>query len=94
LAAIRLGQSKLASGTVQPKPAGILELVGETAGIDQQLLGHAAADDAGAADAIRYSLGQPDPDAETCRDPSRAHAAGAATDNEQIIVVVVRAHVG
>jgi hypothetical protein len=33
--------------------AGVLELLGEARGIDEQLLGHAAADDAGAADAVR-----------------------------------------
>ena len=64
--------------------ARILEVVGEAAGVDEQLLGHAAADDAGAADAILLRDG--DLGAVAGRDARRAHAARAGADHEQIVV--------
>ena len=71
----------------RPAVAGrILELVGKARGIHQQLLRHAAADHAGAADAIflRHHHAR----AMAGRDPRRAHAAGSGTDDEQIDVVI------
>ena len=64
--------------------ARILEDVGEMAGIDEQLLRHAAADDAGAAIAI--FLGNADPGAGPGRHPRRPHPARAAADDEKIVV--------
>ena len=43
-------EARLADGPAEA--GGILELVGEAAGVDQELLRHAAADDAGAADPV------------------------------------------
>ena len=60
----------------------IVEIVGEAAGIDQQLLRHAAADHAGAADPILFR--QHDLRAVSRRDPRRAHAAGAASDHKEV----------
>ena len=48
-----------ARSTVQPKPLGVLEGVAEAAGIDQQLLRHAAADHAGAAVAVLLGQRRP-----------------------------------
>ena len=53
--------------------------------VDEQFLGHAAADHAGAADPI--FLGDGDAGAVRGRDPRRAHAARAGADDEQVIVV-------
>jgi len=54
-------------------------------GVDKELLRHAAADDAGAAETILFRDG--DTLAERRRDARRAHAAGAAADDEQVVVV-------
>jgi hypothetical protein len=62
------------------------ELAPEVGRIDHQLLGHAAADDAGAADAIL--LGHRHARAGHGRQPGGAHAAGARADDEEIVVVV------
>ena len=61
------------------------EMFGKLRGIDIELLRHAAADDAGAAVAIL--LGDGDAPAEGCRHTGRPHPAGAAADDEEIIVV-------
>ena len=63
---------------------GILEIIGEAAGIDEELLGHAAADHAGAADAVL--LRDHDPGAVAGGDARRARAARACPDDEQIDV--------
>ena len=65
---------------------GVLELVGKARGIDQELLRHAAADHAGAADAV--FLGDHHARAVARRDARGAHAARARPDDEQIDVVV------
>ena len=69
-----------------PAEAGrVLELVAEAAGVDQQLLGHAAADHAGAAEAIllrdRHLGAVPGGDAR------RPHPARPAADDEEVVVV-------
>ena len=63
---------------------GVAKIVGEPAGVDQQFLGHAAADDAGAADA--EFLGDHRARAVAGGDPRRAHAARSRADDEQINV--------
>ena len=63
---------------------GIGELAGEARGVDQQLLGHAAADDAGAADPER--LGDSDAGAVAGRNARGANPTGARADNEEIMV--------
>ena len=63
----------------------ILEGVGEAAGIDQQLLRHAAADDAGAADPVL--LGHRHLGAMAGGNPRRPHAARAGADDEEVVVV-------
>ena len=64
---------------------GVGEMLGELRGVDEELLRHAAADDAGAAEAVffrdRHAL------AERSRDARGAHAARPAADDEEIIVV-------
>ena len=65
--------------------AGILEILDIVAGIDEQLLGDAAADHAGAAEAV--FLGDGDLGAVAGRQPAGAHAARAAADDEEIVVV-------
>ena len=65
---------------------GVLELVGEARGVDQELLRHAAADHAGAADAV--FLGDHHARAVARRDARGAHAARARADDEQIDVVI------
>ena len=57
------------------------------AAIDEEFLRHAAADHAGAADAI--FLGDGHLGAELCREPAGAHAAGAAADHEQVVVEII-----
>src|SRR5262249_53709114 len=64
---------------------GIREFVGKARCIDQELLGYAAADDAGAADAILLDGQHSDTVAGS--DPRRPHAAGAGPDDEQVDVV-------
>ena len=61
------------------------QILGKMRAIDEQLLGHAAADDAGAADAI--FLGDGDARAMPRRNPRRPHPAGAGTDDEQVEVI-------
>ena len=78
----RLGQRPAVAG-------GVLELVGKARRIDQELLRHAAADHAGAADPV--FLGHHDARAVAGRDPRGAHAARACTDDEQIDVVISHA---
>ena len=65
--------------------AGILEILDVMAGIDEQLLGDAAADHAGAAEAI--FLGDGDLGAMAGGQTAGPHAAGAAADDEEIVVV-------
>ncbi len=63
---------------------GVLELVAEAAGVDQQLLGDAAAHHAGAA--VAEFLGDRHLGAVARGDARRAHAAGAGADHEQVEV--------
>ena len=65
---------------------GILEFAAKPRCIDQQLLRHAAADDAGAAEAI--FLGDHHARAVLGGNARGAHAARAASDNEKIDVVI------
>ena len=73
------------AGGCPAKADRILEGVGEAAGIDQQLLRHAAADDAGAADP--ELLGHRHLGAMAGGDPRRPHATRAGADDEEVIVV-------
>ena len=69
------------------EPRSIFELVGEAARIDVELFRHAAADDAGAADAefLRdHHLGTV-----TCRDARRAYPARARADDEEIDIKIL-----
>ena len=61
---------------------GVLEVVGKTCRVDQQFLGNAAADHAGAADA--KLLRHHDARAIAGSDPRRAHTARAGPDDEEI----------
>src|SRR6185437_13910548 len=64
--------------------AGVSEAVGEAAGVNEDLLWHAAADDAGSANA--ELLGDRDLGAVSSGDARRPRAAGARADDEQIVV--------
>ena len=64
----------------------ILESIMKAGGHDQELLGHAAADHAGAAKAELFR--QHHPGAMPRRNPGSANAAGAAPDHEEINVEV------
>ncbi len=63
---------------------GGLERRRELAGVDHELLRHAAADHAGAADPVL--LGDPDAGARHRRHPRRPHAARAGADDEEVVV--------
>src|SRR5690606_5415111 len=63
---------------------GIGKMLGKLRGIDVELLRHAAADDAGAAEAV--FLGDRDPLAEGGCDPRRAYAARPTADDKEIEV--------
>jgi hypothetical protein len=60
----------------------VVEIVGEAAGIDHQLLRHAAPDDACSADPVL--LGHHDLRAVARGDARRADAAGPASDHEKV----------
>src|SRR5690606_30026599 len=62
------------------------EMPREFRSVDHELLGHAAADDAGPAHAML--LGDGHPRARHGRHPGRTHAAGAGADDEEVVVVV------
>ena len=66
--------------------AGELEVAAEGGGVDHQLLGHAAAHHAGAADPV--FLGHRDLGPAHGRQPGRPHPAGPRADDEQVVVVV------
>ena len=68
------------------KTLGVAKSVRETAGVDEQFLGHAAADDAGSADP--GFLGDHCSRAMAGRDPGGAHAPGSRADDEQIHVEI------
>src|SRR5258707_15625819 len=63
----------------------ILELVGELRAVDQQLLGHAAPDHAGPADA--KILANTDARAVARRDARGANAARAGANHKQVVVI-------
>ena len=71
-------------GHVPAEAPAFLEALREARSVYQQLLGHAAADDAGAA--VAEALGNAHTRAVLGRDAGRAHAARAATDDEKIEV--------
>src|SRR3990172_12544687 len=77
-------EAKPPAGPAEPFCVG--ELAAIAAAIDEQLLRHAAADHAGAADAIL--LGDADARAELGRQPRRADPARARADDEQVVVVM------
>ena len=85
-----LGGNQLfpAEGGLADRPAiafGQLEGLGELAGIDQEFLGHAAADDAGAARPVL--LGDRDlPGPVHLGHAGRPHPAGAGTNDEKVVV--------
>lgn len=64
---------------------GILEIFRELRGINEQLLRHAAANDAGTAITVFFSYSHAL--AERGRHAAAAHAAGTTTDNEEIVVI-------
>ena len=76
------GPVELRLGQRPAEALGVLELVGEARGIDQKLLRHAAADHAGAAEAIL--LGDHHLRAIARRNAGGAHAARSGSDHEQI----------
>ena len=61
---------------------GILDILGEVRAVDEQFLGHAAADHAGAANLVL--LGDRHASAISRSDARRAHAARAGADHEQV----------
>ena len=67
------------------KGRGVLELVRELGAVDQELLRHAAADHAGAADA--EILADADARAVAGGDARGAHAARAGANHEQVVVI-------
>ena len=75
-------ECRLANGPA--KPGRVAEVVGKTAGVNIELLRHAAADDAGAADTA--FLRDQRLRAMTGGDARRAHAARACADHEEIDV--------
>jgi hypothetical protein len=81
----QVGQSNAALSTSSRSLRRILEGVAEGAGIDEELLRDAAADDAGAADAVL--LGDGDAGAVLGGDAGGAHPAGACADDEEVVVV-------
>ncbi len=82
LAATSLGQSKDGRWHAPAERRRLVERVAEAARIDHQLFRHAAADDAGAADA--ELLGDGDARAVAGGDARGAHAPGAGPDDEEI----------
>ena len=78
-----------AIGHVPAKAARVLQILGEMRAIDEQLLGHAAANDAGAADA--KLLGHRDLRAMPRCDAGGAHAARSCTDDEKVEIIVAHA---
>ena len=76
---------ELALADVPAEAARVLEVLGEMGAVDEQLLGHAAADDAGAADAIL--LGDGDAGAMGGGDARGTHAARSGADHEQVIII-------
>ena len=80
---------KAAIGDVPAEAPGILQVLGEMRAIDEQLLGHAAANDAGAPDP--KFLGHRDPGAMRRRHPRRPHAARSCTDDEKVEIIVAHA---
>ena len=81
----KVGQSNVQPLDLPAETARVLQILGEMGAVDEQFLGHAAADHAGAADPI--FLGDRDPRAVRGRDPRRAHAARAGADDEEVIIV-------
>ena len=71
-------------GHVPAEAPTFLEALRKARGVYQQLLGHAAADDAGAT--VAKALGNAHTRTVLGRDAGRAHAARAATDDEEIEV--------
>ena len=84
LLAIRVGQSKVACGMVQPKPAASSISWRMCEAIDQQLFRHAAADHAGAAHAVFF--GDHHLRAVAGGDAGGAHPARTSSDHEQVDV--------
>ena len=64
----------------------VLQLLGEMRAVDEELLGHAAADHAGAANTMLHGDG----DASAVRSgyAARAHPARARADDEEVVIVV------
>ena len=81
-----VGQSKLTRSVGPAITDGVLELFGETAGINEQFLRHAATDHAGAANSV--FLGETYTRAMRGSDARGAYPARAAANNEKIIVKV------
>src|SRR5690606_21349256 len=67
----------------------VLEMLGKLRGIDEQFLRHAAADDAGAAEAML--LGDRHAQALRCSKAAGTDAAGAAADDEEVVVEICHA---
>ena len=77
---------------IPAEAGGILEIAMEMRGIDQQLLRHAAADDAGAADPVILADRHPRP--MPGGNPAGAHAARPGANDEEVVVVVGLAVLG
>ena len=85
LLAISVGQSNSVGADAPAVGGAVLELLAKLRGVDEELLRHAAADDAGAADPV--GLGDGDARSRRRRLPRRADAARAGADDEKIVVV-------
>src|SRR5579862_1459428 len=88
-------QRRPIEGRVRYRPAeagSVLEFIVETRGIDQKLFRYAAADDAGAAEAV--FLGERDARAVLRGNAGRAHAARTAANDEKVKVEIghIRCH--
>ncbi len=73
-------------GHIPAEIARVRQILGKMGAIDEQLLGHAAANDAGAADA--EFLGNRHPRAVRGGDPRGAHPARSGANHEQVIVEI------
>ena len=79
-------QAAFAHAQSASKRLRILQILGEMGAVDEHLLGHAAADHAGAADPV--FLGHRHARAVRRRYPARAHPARTGTDGDEVVIVI------